>query len=106
MEVVVEAKAKPNSELARVLGTNYERFPVIGDKVDMRLFDRANLGDSAGTLRPAARKLSDHISACPDFDFSWLIAVSGSGKTSALFDLAREHFVIYVQCTPPGEAKR
>ena len=73
------------------------KLPIIRGKIDMRMF--STVEDKVS--RPAALKLHGLIQAGADSHI--VIAVPGSGKTSALFDLARENIVIYMQCTPNGD---
>ena len=68
----------------------------------MRLFERATMvrpdGEEApDPMRPPARKLSEKMQRDKGTSVYSFIAVSGSGKTSCTFDLAQEHFVIYVR---------
>ena len=82
-----------------VLGPLYdERYPwPVGnnDSIDMRLFSRKDLiGFVEGKddpLRPAARKLSEDIASSNLSIVHCFVALSGSGKTSCAFDVAREH---------------
>jgi len=52
-------------------------------------------------IRPAANAIMENIEQ--DIPCHLLLAVSGSGKTSAFADLAKSYFVIYIQCTSPLE---
>ena len=68
-----------------------ESLPVLNGRIDMRLYNNENGKRAASIL------LSEQLSK--GLSFFWLIAVSGSGKTSSLFELGSDHYVVYVQCT-------
>jgi hypothetical protein len=106
--------AKQKELLGSLNNENYQ-LPIVRDQIDMRFFPGFNHLTAASTsssasvdgasssnvrcLRPAAQALSGqiqsgfHLPTCYYF-----VAVSGSGKTSAMFDLAYKHYEIYIQC--------
>ena len=92
---------------AKALGGLYDpayEWPVVYDTVlDVRLLARKDMlgfdPSKDDPLRPAARKLSDAIASGQSGVVFGVIAVSGSGKTSCAFDLAREHWTIYVNAS-------
>ena len=133
VELRTTTKADPDSEVAQMLLPFFsEHIPVLNGKVDMRLFDASLLeqapapGSVAASasssssssseataasptphrrLRPAAKTLSNRIRTAGVTDSYWMVALSGSGKTSSLFDMALsdQHYVMYLQCTAPGD---
>jgi hypothetical protein len=54
---------------------------------------------SPGQVRPAAQLLLDAVGGHGLKTNHLLLGVSGGGKTSAVADVARSHFVVYVRCT-------
>jgi len=61
--------------------------------VDMRFFPAKR--PAADTIHETLRKLSEG-----QYFVKMFIAVSGAGKTSTIFQVARESFTIYIPCTP------
>ena len=115
------------------LGPLYDpkyQWPILGNgRIDMRLFSRADMvpppeaadegasGDGGAEddapdvdlsqrdiMRPAARKLSNKLKISATSEVFAFIAVSGAGKSSCVFDLAREHWVIYMYAGAGAEA--
>ena len=89
----------------RVLGSLYNpafSWPITstetGEKVDMRLVSRGDLLGEPAALRPAATKMLETIRAQSRQSFAY-VSVPGSGKSSALIDLGRERFVVFVQAS-------
>ena len=68
-----------------------ETLPVLNGRIDMRLYNSEN------GKRAASKLLSEKLTLGESLFF--LIAVSGSGKTSSLFELGSDHYLIYAQCT-------
>ena len=77
------------------------QFPPIGpdEKPDLRFLS---------AKRPEAEKFSERLAKLEPGVIAretW-IAVSGSGKTSAIFEIARKFFTIYIPCIPEGAIKQ
>ena len=69
-------------------------LPIGADgQVDMRFFPAKR--PAADTIHETLRTLSEG-----QYFIKMLIAVSGAGKTSTIFQVAREAFTIYIPCTP------
>jgi hypothetical protein len=84
----------------RILGPYYRhgRLPAAmthPSQVDMRLMQPYFKQDAA------IAKIRDNILGSPARTFQ-LLGISGCGKTGTIVSLAREHFVIYVECSPDG----
>ena len=111
--VPLTTTTKNPEKLREIFGSRYhkgmdETVPMLNERVDMRLFDVSalELEDDSGPLqfRDAAARLINLLSTRTG-EFA-LVAVSGAGKTSAIFDVARKHFVVYFQFPDTPERRR
>ncbi len=66
--------------------------------VDMRLMHPYFKNDAA------IKTIREEIGGSPTRTFQ-LLGVSGCGKTGTIVSLAREHFVIYIECSPEGQQR-
>ena len=68
------------------------------DELEIDMISAGNLLTGGNDVRPAARQVIDVINdVSPNFTHL-LLGTSGSGKTSALADVARSQFVVSLTC--------
>ncbi|KAG9307040.1 hypothetical protein G9A89_000207, partial [Geosiphon pyriformis] len=90
-----EFDPKRQEEILGPLNNPVYQWPIVNDQIDMRYYSTS---DGHESVREVSKELSKTIKQ-GTLKIFWLIAASGSGKTSAIFDLARNHYVMYIQCT-------
>jgi len=90
-----EFNMEKQAELLGKMNNPAYKWPIVNGKLDMKFY-RSH--DAQGFTRPAAQKLYDFILKHPEGDSCFLIAASGTGKTSTLFEVGHFHYLLYIQC--------
>ncbi len=90
-----EFNMEKQAELLGKMNNPAYKWPIVNGKLDMKFY-RSH--DPQGFTRPAAQKLYDFILKHPEGDSCFLIAASGTGKTSTLFEVGHFHYLLYIQC--------